>query len=257
MAGMAAGPTPPPPAATHEDAAQLVQHPVLGRILQADQEGGGTSGACSRPQSAARAKLQQASTPAAAAACSPAPALTRRFRCFLGPRTILPAAAREREGGQGQRGARQAPPMRGRRLQGPRRSHPDGSTRPSVLVSRLPAARRSSKARAPIARGRHAPPPPSSACRQRCPGAWPPGAAASAPQPPMQTTALTCCVRNTPGSLCTMLACRKRTGAGAARATEPIAARPSTLFMRCLKAQLGLRSPFKPAQLPQLAGCKC
>lgn len=27
-------------------------------------------------------------------------------------------------------------------------------------------------------------------------------------------TALTCCVCNTPGSLCTMLACRKRTGAG-------------------------------------------
>lgn len=99
---------------THEDAAQLIKHPMLGRILRsgkraaaARQQVGSTTAACGRSQ---RVQEREQRRPAAAAAraqrCSMCVRrLTRRLRCFLGPRAILPAGARGQGRGQAAEGA--------------------------------------------------------------------------------------------------------------------------------------------------------
>ena len=184
------------PVATHEDAAQLIEHPMLGRILQAARQGGG-----SRPvqqHEAQAADELSRPTPRRRRRMLPAPALTRRFRCFLGPRTILPAAARGWEGGQGLREAAAAPGHAGAGARQPRRRcHHDVSALPSVPGGRAAAAGRPSKAEQAGARGRHAPPPTSTARWQGCTGRWPPRAAASALQPPMPAPAHLLCPQHT------------------------------------------------------------
>ena len=193
---------------------------------------------------------------AAAAACSPPPHSRGASGASWGR---APSCLRQPEGGRGVRDCGR-PPQR-RAMPGQAHGSPGGAA-----ITMSPRCRVCQAAGPPqqAAPQRPSRPAPGAAMRRRRPP-LPAGKAALAAGrpglPPARSSRrcqprLTCCVRNTPGSLCTMLACRKRTVPGVAAGHGPP---PGGVLWACCPRPrapcgpcTGRRSPLQLVRLPQL-----
>lgn len=224
---------------------------MLGRILQAARQGGSNqpvqqhtaqpSDALSRP------------TPAAAPPPhAPRPRTHEALQVLLGAAHHLACGSQRAGGGSGAAGR---PPQR-RAMPGQAHSSPGGAAitmSPRCRVCRGPGPPQQAAPQRPSR------PTPEAAMRRRRPPLHAATAALAAGRPglpPARSSRrcqprLTCCVRNTPGSLCTMLACRKRTGTGSGRGHG--APRPG----RAVGVLSQALSAMRPLYRPQIASTAC